>query len=162
MKTNIFVLCLILSLPFALSSQTRKAIPAGRYEALSGIKSSHSGKNQDASIVSKEGVRDIWAEIEKNYTTESGEVLFANMGSLEVGLKSKNFHEAKSIERGLDLLITSDLQRDKAMTKFLRGKKLIALFDVRPLQKIISTLTEFEVLSFHTEKNTNFYLLKTK
>ena len=160
MKTKFFIFLFFFTISFTIFSQTRKAIPAGRFEALSGIKVSHSTK--DSPGISKEGGANIWSEIEKNFPSESGEVLFANMGSLEVGLKSKNFHEAKNIEQGLDLLITSDLQRDKSMTKFLRGKKMIALFDVRPLQKIIFSLTDYEVISYRAEKATNFYLLKTK
>ena len=45
---------MVLSIPFALS-QTRKAIPAGRYEALSGVKTSHGQKSID-SASSKDSV----------------------------------------------------------------------------------------------------------
>ena len=162
MKTNILILILILSLPFALSSQTRKAIPAGRYEALSGIKISRTGKNQETGSSVRDTSKQVWSEVEKYFTNEQGELLYANLASTEVGIKSKNFHEAKSMDQGFDLLITSNLQKDKELVKYLRGKKMIALFDPRPLEKIIPSLKNYEVVSFRAEKTSNFYLLKTK
>ena len=162
MKTNILILILILSLPFALSSQTRKAIPAGRYEALSGIKISRNGKNQEVGNQGRDSGRQVWSEVEKFFSNEPGEIVYANLASTEVGIKSKNFREAKNMDQGFDLLITSNLQKDKELIKHLRGKKMIALFDVRPLEKIIPSLKNYEVVTFRAEKNSNFYLLKTK
>ena len=162
MKTNIFVLLLILSLPFALSSQTRKAIPPGRYEALSGVKTSHSGKIQEASITGHESTKQLWTDVEKYFINESGEVLYANLASVEVGIRSKNFQEAKNMNLGFDLLITADLQKDKPLLKYLRGKKVIALFDVRPLDKMVPVLKNYEIVSYRADKASNFYLLKTK
>ncbi len=150
-----------MSLPFALSSQTRKAIPAGRYEALSGIKVSRSGK-ADIQQTTHESSKQIWVEVEKYFGPENGEVLYANLASTEVAIKAKNFHEAKNMDQGFDLLITSDLNKDQSAMKFLRGKKMIALFDQRPIDKIISSLKNFEVISFKADSTTNFYLLKTK
>lgn len=161
MKKNIFFLLLILSLPFALSSQTRKAIPAGRYEALSGIKISRSGK-ADMQQTNLDSSKQVWVEIEKYFGPENGEILYANLASTEVAIKAKNFHEAKNMDQGFDLLITSDLTRDQSVMKFLRGKKMIALFDQRPIDKIITSLKKFEVITFRADTTTNFYLLKTK
>jgi hypothetical protein len=153
---------IILALPFALSSQTRKAIPAGRYEALSGIKTSHNGKMQESSKQGRDSIQQIWNDIEKYFSNDTADILYANLASIEIGIKSKNFHEAKNMDQGFDLLITSDLQKDKILTKYLKGKRMVALFDVRPLEKIISSLKKYEVVAFRAEKNTNFYLLKTK
>jgi hypothetical protein len=161
-KTNLFILTIILSLPFALSSQTRKAIPAGRYEALSGVKVSHGSKNQETNNHDHDSSKQIWDEVEKYFINEPGEVYYANLAGTEVGIKSRNFHEAKSIDQGLDLLITSDLKKDKEFVKHLKGKKMVALFDSRPLEKIITTLHSYEVVSYRAEGNGNFYLLKTK
>jgi hypothetical protein len=162
MKNNIIVFVLILALPFALSSQTRKAIPAGRYEALSGIKMSHSGKSQETGSPGHETSKQVWGDIEKYFSSESNEILYANLASAEVGIKSKNFHEASNMYLGFDLLITSDLQKDKMLIKFLRGKKMIALFDVRPLDKVMPIIKSYELVSYRAEKGSNFYLLKTK
>jgi hypothetical protein len=162
MKTNIFLLIAILSIPFALSSQTRKAIPAGRYEALSGIKVSHSVKNQEANTQERDSNKQIWNDIEKYFANEKGDVLYANLSSQEFGIKLQNFHEAKDIDQGFDLLLSTNLQKDKEISKYLRGKKIVALFDHRPLEKIVSTLGRFEIISFRADKSTNFYLLKTK
>jgi len=155
-------LIVILSFPFALFAQTRKAIPAGRYEALSGIKLSRSGKNQDNIGSSKESTKSIWSELEKIYANDSGDILFANLAKVEVGIKSKNFKEALNSEKGFDLILTNDLKRDKAITKHLRGKKMIVLFDSRPLQKALPLLNEYEILNFQAEKASNLYLLKIK
>lgn len=162
MKTNIFIFFLILALPFALSSQTRKAIPAGRYEALSGVKVSRSGKAQEIGTPGHESSKQMWGDIEKYFSNESSEILYANLASIEVGIKSKNFHEASNMYQGFDLLISADLQKDKALVKFLRGKKMIALFDKRALDKLMPTIKNFEIVSYRAEKSTNFYLLKTK
>ncbi len=162
MKTNILIFLLILAIPFALSSQTRKAIPAGRYEALSGIKISRSGKSLDVGNFDRDSNKQIWNEVEKFFINESGEILYTNLASMEVGIRAKNIKEAQNMDLGFDLLITANLQKDKSVLKYLRGKKMVALFDTRPLDKMLNSIKDFEIITYRTEKNINFYLLKTK
>ena len=162
MKTNILIFLLILAIPFALSSQTRKAIPAGRYEALSGIKISRSGKSLDVGNFDRDSNKQIWNEVEKFFINESGEILYTNLASMEVGIRAKNIKEAQNMDLGFDLLITANLQKDKGVLKYLRGKKMVALFDARPLDKMLNSIKDFEIITYRTEKNINFYLLKTK
>jgi hypothetical protein len=162
MKTNIFLLIVILSIPFALSSQTRKAIPAGRYEALSGIKISHSVRNQEANAQVHDSNKQIWEDLEKYFANEKGDILYVNLSSREFGLKLQNFHEVKNIDQEFDLLLSTNLQRDKEISKHLRGKKIVALFDRQPLEKVISKLGKYEIISYRADKSMNVYLLRTK
>ena len=61
---NIIAFFFVLSIPFALSSQTRKAIPAGRYEALSGVKNSRNLKSTDSNVIDrKDSTALFWNEV---------------------------------------------------------------------------------------------------
>ena len=162
MKSNIFILVIVLSIPFALSSQTRKAIPAGRYEALSGIKVARNSKNQETISSGLTTGKIFWQEVEKHFPVNAEEIVYVNLASMDFGIKSKNFHEAKNIDQDLDLLVTADLAKDQQFLKRLKGQGIIVLRDSRSLEKMMTHLKSYEVLSFHSEKDEHFYLLKRK
>lgn len=156
---------MILSIPFALS-QTRKAIPAGRYEALSGVKTSHGQKNIESSS-SKDSVNLFWSEVAKHIPQGVNKNSYFNSGTTDsdfkVFLNSKGISEAKKIDSGVNILLSDDLDRDQASLKKLKMKgSLVILKDKHPLKEIMSILERYEVLVYQAEVENNYYLLKLK
>lgn len=162
--TNITILMLVLSIPFALS-QTRKAIPAGRYEALSGVKTSHTQKNTDTAIP-KDSIGLFWAEVAKHIPQGNENVYFSSGvfdANFKIFLSSKGVLESKKLESRVNILLSDDLIRDNDLFKKIKTKgSLVILRDKHSLKDIIATLSQYDVVIYQTEAENNFYLLKHK
>jgi hypothetical protein len=156
---------MVLSIPFALS-QTRKAIPPGRYEALSGVKISHTQKSIDSSIP-KDSVGLFWSEVAKHIPQGRNENSYYNSGVFDVNFKnflsSKGVLEAKSLDSRVNILLSDDLTRDNDTLKKIKTKgSLVILRDKHPLKDVISALGQYEVVIYQAEADNNYYLLKHK
>jgi hypothetical protein len=163
--TNITVLVLVLSIPFALS-QTRKAIPAGRYEALSGVKISHSQKSIDSSV-SKDSIGLFWSEVAKHIPQGRNENSYFNTGVFDPNFKnflsSKGVLEAKTLDSRVNILLSDDLTRDTDIYKKIKTKgSLVILRDKHSLKDVMSSLGQYEVVVYQAEADNNYYLLKHK
>ncbi|MFA6238805.1 MAG: hypothetical protein WC635_15825 [Bacteriovorax sp.] len=163
--TNIILLTLVLSVPFALS-QTRKAIPAGRYEALSGVKISHSPKSSDSSLA-KETLGLFWSEVAKHIPQGRNENSFFGIGSIDANFKtflsSKGVLEAKNLDSRVNILLSDSLTRDSDIFKKIKTKgSLIILKDKHGLKDVLSSLNRFEVVVYQSETDNNYYLMKLK
>jgi hypothetical protein len=150
--------------PFALSSQTRKAIPAGRYEALSGIKVSRT-KNEVVQSNSSEA--SIWQEVMKNLPADKANYFyFKNYTNQELNLSAlmptKNFKEVTRPEMGFDLLISENLKVDKDKLNNLSKKGMILFITKMPLKETINYLASYDLILFQSINRENFYLLKLK
>lgn len=166
---NIIAFFFVLSIPFALSSQTRKAIPAGRYEALSGIKNSRASKINETvtSTDKKEAVTLFWTEVLSHIPEKSTNLNFFSIGKLEEfessSLKSKGLAFASQIGQKTKLVYSDNLKRDEGALKSLKNKdSLIVLKDNRELKEVMGLLSQFEVLLYQAESQTNYFLLKLK
>lgn len=161
---NILVFLVVLSVPFAISSQTRKAIPAGRYEALSGIKVSHSTKTEISSQSSAE--TSIWQEVSKNLPADKNEIYYFKKSNLEFNFATlfpnKNFREVKKADQGFDLLITDNIKNDKDSLKHLHSKGLVVVMSNIGLKEMISGLPNFELVVFQSAASSFNYLFKSK
>jgi hypothetical protein len=164
MTFNIATFVIVLLLPFALSSQTRKAIPAGRYEALSGIKVSHSNKTE--STLATNGSNTIWQEVQKALPAEKNEFNYLKNYSQELNLNSlipnKGFKESRKAEQGFDLLITEDFKKDKGILKYLKAKGVIVVISKTSIKEMMNNVSPYELIVFQSQNFENYYLLKSK
>lgn len=163
--TNITLLTVVLSIPFALA-QTRKAIPAGRYEALSGVKLSHSLKSADSSLA-KDSLGLFWSEVAKHIPQGQNESSFYSTGEIDTNFKaflsSKGVLEAKSLDSKVNILLSDDLSRDSEVFKKIKTKgSLIILKDGHALKDVLSALNQFEVIVYQAEVDYNYFLLQLK
>ena len=163
--TNITLLIMVLSIPFALS-QTRKAIPAGRYEALSGVKISHSVKGSESAI-SKDALGLFWTEVAKHIPQGHKENTYFSSGAFDPNFKtflsSKGVLEAKEMNPKVNIIMSDDYSRDSDLLKKLKEKgSLIILKDKHPLKEIIAQFPQHEVVVYQTETENNYFLLKSK
>ncbi len=167
-KTNITILVLVLSIPFALSSQTRKAIPAGRYEALSGIKTSHAHKNNDAQLSTKDSMNLFLTEVVKNIPQGKNDNMFFSSetsfdNSFKTVLTSKGALESKNFDSNINILLSDNLSRDRDFIKKLKTKgSLVVLKDKQTLKEVMSSCGNCEVLVFQADSASNYFLLKLK
>lgn len=156
---------MVLSIPFALS-QTRKAIPAGRYEALSGVKISHTTKGADSSQA-KDSVSLFLAEVAKNLPQGRNENSFYSSSAADANFKaflvSKGVVEAKTLDSRVNILLSDDLNRDDALFKKIKSRgSLIVLKDKHALKDVMTSLAQFEVVLYQADADQNYYLLKLK
>ena len=156
---------MVLSIPFALS-QTRKAIPAGRYEALSGIKTSHGQKSID-SASSKDSVGLFWSEVAKHIPQGRNENSYFNSGIFDANFKlflsSKGVREAKNLDSRVNILLSDDLHRDQNVIKKIKNSgSILILKDKHLLKDVMSNLGQYEVVVYQAESDNNYYLLKHK
>ena len=165
---NILAFFFVLSIPFALSSQTRKALPAGRYEALSGIKNSRAIKSNDSANNEKKDSSSLfWNEVLNNIPNNTQNPSFYSTGKLdEISLSllnSKGVKSSRKLAADTNIIISDDLKRDKDIIKGLRNKKsLVVLKDYHDLKEVISSLSQFEVLLYQAEDKSNYFLLKLR
>lgn len=163
--TNIALLIFVLSIPFALS-QTRKAIPAGRYEALSGVKLSHSVKSNDSAIA-KDALGLFWTEVAKHIPQGHKENTFYSSGAIDQSFKtflsSKGVLESKEMAPKVNIIVSDDGARDGELLKKLKEKgSLIILKEKRNLKDILTQFSQHEVVVYQSEADSNYYLLKYK
>lgn len=156
---------MVLSIPFALS-QTRKAIPAGRYEALSGVKVSHGSKSVD-NFLTKDSLGLFWSEVLKQISQEKTENFFYSIGATDANVKAflvgKGVHEAKNLDNRVNILLSDSLERDSGIFKNITTKgSLVVLKDKHGLKDILSTLNRFDVIIYQAEVGNNYFLLKLK
>ncbi|MBY0413125.1 MAG: hypothetical protein K2Q18_03120 [Bdellovibrionales bacterium] len=166
---NIIAFFFVLSIPFALSSQTRKAIPAGRYEALSGVKNSRSMKSGEAVLAGEK--RDsstlFWNEV-INHVPESAQGgTYYSSGKLDEFsssfLMNKGIKSAKKISKETNIIFSDNLNRDRELLNNLKTKNsLIVLKDQQQLKDVMASLGQFEVLLYQAEDQSNYFLLKLK
>jgi hypothetical protein len=163
--TNIILLTIVLSIPFALS-QTRKAIPAGRYEALSGVKISHSGKTGESSLT-KDSLGLFLSEVAKHIPQGRSENFFYSSGEIETSFKSflvtKGVSEGKNFDSTVNVLLSDNLVRDIDLFKKIKKKgSLIVLKDTHGLKDVLSILNQFDVILYQSETDANYFLLQMK
>jgi hypothetical protein len=165
---NIVTFFTILAIPFALSSQTRKAIPAGRYEALSGVKNSRSVKSIDSiSDGKKDSVGLFWNEVLKHVPENSKELTYFSTGKLEQSsgnvLKNRGLKEVSSLTTKTNIVFSDDLKRDLNFLSDLKNKKsLIVLKETQELKDVMPSLARFDVLVYQSEEKAHYYLLQLK
>lgn len=167
---NISALICVLSVPFALSSQTRKAIPAGRYEALSGVKTSRSNKgsdqldeaalkNEPANIVINEAIKHLPSN-GKNFTyysTGKLDPLWENL------FTSKGITQADKIAESTRVIFSDDLKRDKNLLENLKSGRIVILKDRQLLKDVLASSNQYEVLAYQaTEDAKHLFLLRIK
>lgn len=162
--TNITLLTMVLSIPFALS-QTRKAIPAGRYEALSGVKVSHP-KIAD-SVQNKDSLGLFWSEVAKHIPQGREDNTFYSSKSADPNFKtflsSKGVLESKKLDNKVNIMLSDDLNRDSELFKKMKNKgSLVILKDNHNLKEILASLSQFEVVFYQSEAEHNYFLLKLK
>lgn len=163
--TNITLLVMVLSIPFALS-QTRKAIPAGRYEALSGVKISHSVKGSE-SVISKDALGLFWTEVAKHIPQGHKENTFFTSGTFDPNTKtflnSKGVFEATAMGPKVNVILSDNVSRDSELLKKLKEKgSLLILKEKKSMKEILSQFPQYEVVVFQAEPDNNYYLLKYK
>ena len=167
-KYNISILILVLSIPFALSSQTRKAIPAGRYEALSGIKISRAHKTNDNQASGKETMNLFLTEVVKNIPQgKNDNMFFSSETSFDTSFKSmltsKGALESKNFDSNINILLSDNLNRDREFIKKLKTKgSLVVLKDKQSLKDVMSACGNCDVLVFQADSGSNYFLLKLK
>lgn len=160
---NLSIFIIVLLIPFALSSQTRKAIPAGRYEALSGVKISRS-KNEITSLNNSQN--SFWQEVSRNLPSDRSEFYYVKKTSHEFNfsnlIANKSMRELKSQNQKIDLMITEDLKSDKEVLKQLSSKGLIILISTTSLKDVLTQLSSYNLIIYQAFNSENFYLLKLK
>ena len=164
---NILALFFVLAIPFALSSQTRKAIPAGRYEALSGIKNSRVTKTSDNQINEKKDSTSLfWNEV-LNHFPENTKLSYFSTGKVDDGttniLSTKGVKAAKKLKGDTSIIISDDMKRDKELLSGMKNKNgLVVLKDSQDLKNVMASLGQFEVLLYQADDKSNYFLLKLK
>lgn len=164
---NIVAFFFVLSIPFALSSQTRKAIPAGRYEALSGVKNSRSVKSTDSVNDKKDSTTLFWNEVLNHMPENSQNLSYFATGKMDEFssslLANKGLKSSKKIGSATNIIFSDDLNRDREIFKNLKNKNnLVVLKDSHQLKDVMSSLNQFEVLLYQAEDQSNYFLLKLK
>lgn len=167
---NISILVCVLSVPFALSSQTRKAIPAGRYEALSGVKNYRSGKapaGMDEAQLKNESANLVWNEALKLLPANGKDLSYYSSTELDPVwsdlLSTKGMTPAKKIGHNTQVIFSDDLKRDKNLFTPSNTGKIVILTDKQPLKEIISPANQFEILAYQAANESQYlYLLKIK
>lgn len=163
--TNISLLVFVLSIPFALS-QTRKAIPAGRYEALSGVKISHSVKGNESTLA-KDTLGLFWTEVAKHIPQGSKENTLYSSGAIDPSFKtflsSKGAIETKVLNHKVNIFVSDDASRDQDQIKKMKEKGSLVIFkEKKPVKEIVSMFSSFEMVVYQSESDSNYYLLKLK
>jgi hypothetical protein len=165
-RYNIILFFVILSIPFALSSQTRKAIPAGRYESLSGIKVSHTTKVEGTVVAPSDTQVSIWQEVLKNLPTEKDKILYFKSLSRELSVSNllplKTLQEIKQVDQNFDLLISENLKNDKELIKHLNPHSIVVLVSAVNLKDTLLNIAQFDLLIYQSQGKENYYLLKLK
>lgn len=163
--TNITLLLAVLSIPFALS-QTRKAIPAGRYEALSGVKISHTQKNMENST-SKDTLTLFWLEVAKHIPQGRTDNSYFSLGEFDSNSKtllfSKGVYEVKTFNDKVNIFLSDNIVRDNSIIKKIKNKgSLVILKGKHSLKEVLSSIDSYEVVIYQAEVEGNYYLLKHK
>lgn len=164
---NIIAFFFVLSIPFALSSQTRKAIPAGRYEALSGVKNSRSTKSTDSAVNSRSDSTTLfWNEV-ISHMPENSELSYFSTGKMDEFstslLATKGLKTSKKLGEKTNIVFSDDLNRDREILKTLKNKSsLVVLKDSHDLKDVMASLGQYEVLLYQAEDQSNYFLLKLK
>ena len=166
---NIIAFFFVLAIPFALSSQTRKAIPAGRYEALSGIKNSRATQSSEMALLSdkKASASLFWSEVLTHIPEKSANLNFVLSGKLEeyesATLLSKGLVLSKQVTPRTKLVFSDNLKRDENSLKNLNNKEsLVVLKDKLELKEVLALFSKYEVILYQAEKDANYFLLKLK
>ena len=165
---NIIALFFVLSIPFALSSQTRKAIPAGRYEALSGVKNSRSPKATDSGAIDrKDSTALFWNEVLSHIPENTTNLSYFSTGKMDEFstslLATKGLKTSKKLGEKTNIIFSDDLNRDRDILKNLKNRNgLVVLKDPHQLKDVMVSLGQFEVLLYQAEDKSNYFLLKLK
>ncbi len=166
---NIIAFFFVLAIPFALSSQTRKAIPAGRYEALSGIKNSRTTQSSEALVgVEKKAAASLfWSEVLTHVPEKAVNLNFVLNGKVEeyesTSLLSKGLSLSRNVNNQTKLIYSDNLKRDESILKSLKNKEsLVVLKDSHELKDVLNMFSKFDVILYQAETNANYFLLKLK
>lgn len=167
---NITALICVLSVPFALSSQTRKAIPAGRYEALSGVKTSRSNKGSDQldeAALKNEPANIVLSEALKHLPANGQNLTYFSTGKLdplwETLFSTKGISPANKILESTRVIFSDDLKRDKELLENLKSGRIVILKDKQVLKDVLASSNQYEVLAYQaTEDAKHLFLLRIK
>lgn len=165
---NIIAFFFVLAIPFALSSQTRKAIPAGRYEALSGVKNSRSVKSIDSTTGDKKDSTALfWNEVLSHMPENAQNLSYYSSGKMDEFstslLTTKGLRLSNKLNANTNIVFSDDLKRDQEILKGLKNKSsLVVLKDSEQLKDVMASLGQFEVLLYQAEDQSNYFLLKLK
>ena len=163
---NIIAFFFVLAIPFALSSQTRKAIPSGRYEALSGVKNSRNKSADSSSIERKDSTTLFWNEV-LSHMPENTELSYFSTSKMDEFstslLTTKGLKTSKKLGAKTNIVFSDDLNRDRDILKTLKNKNsLVVLKDSQELKDVMVMLGQYEVLLYQAEDKSNYFLLKLK
>ena len=164
---NIIAFFFVLAIPFALSSQTRKAIPSGRYEALSGVKNSRTNKNADSSMIErKDSTMLFWNEV-LSHMPENTELSYFSTSKMDefstTLLTTKGLKTSRKLGAKTNIVFSDDLNRDRDILKTLKNKgSLVVLKDSQELKDVMAMLGQYEVLLYQADDKSNYFLLKLK
>jgi len=164
---NIFAFFFVLAIPFALSSQTRKAIPAGRYEALSGVKNSRVVKSDQAMGEKKDSASLFWNEVLNHIPENAQDVSYFATGKMDEFstnlLGTKGLKLSRILNDQTNIIFSDNLKRDYQVFKGLKNKNsLVVLKDTQQLKEVVASLGQFEVLLYQVEDQSHYFLLKLK
>jgi len=166
---NIIAFFFVLAIPFALSSQTRKAIPAGRYEALSGIKNSRANPSVETNNSADKKVSSslFWSEVLTHIPDKTNNLNFVLNGKIEefesTSLLSKGLSLSRQITPQTKLVFSDNLKRDENFLKSLKNKdSLMVLKDSHELKDVLAMFSKHDVILYQADKNANYFLLKLK
>lgn len=168
MKFKIFLLLLVISIPFALSSQTRKPIPNGRFEALSGIKNHRTPRGDARHTLGKRDVSALlWNEIIHQLPHAAYEVNYYTHSQLDE--VSNNLFSMNNIKRtenpsaNMTLLYTDNLQKDSSILETLSSKVLLIIVkDTKSIEERVHDFKNFEIMLYQNEDKKHYYILKPK
>lgn len=173
MKKNLFLSFLLILAGGIFSSttlfaQARKAIPSGRYEALSGIKNSRMTNNDSRlAYVRSESSSLFWHEVMLVKPKDVLKVDYFTKSNLDDSVMS--FFVANAIQKtqfpksNTTIFYTDDLARDLQYMKENRSKFLLfVLQETTPIEKKLDQLKDFEVLLYQAQEGGYQYLLKVR
>lgn len=152
----------------ALLAQVRKAIPSGRYEALSGIKNSRA-TNGDSRLayVRSESTSLFWHEVMLMKPKDVLKVDYFTKSNLDDSLMS--LFMANAIQKtqfpksNSTIFYTDNVNRDLQYIKENRSKFLLfVLKDKMAIEQKMEELKEFEVLLYQAQEDGYQYLLKAR
>lgn len=165
---NIVSFLLVILLPFALSSQTRKAIPAGRYESLSGVKSLKSKQAEvELNDIKKDEVYDFWLETISNFGHEETELNYFAYGLIDKKvldlLDKRNFKLVQKLNSKALLIYADNFSMVKAeLLKVANNKTFILLNEKSEINELVKNLNEFEIVIYRLIEGQHYYLLRFK
>jgi hypothetical protein len=109
----------------------------------------------------------FWNEVLNHIPDNTQQISYYSSGKLDefstTLLATKGIKTDKKIEKDTNIIYSDDLNRDRDMFKDLKVKNsLVVLKDSHQLKDVMVSLSQFEVLLYQAEDQSNYFLLKLK